>query len=127
MRVQLFNADGRYLKSWTDLGYPYALSFDADRNLWLADGGYDRILKLNRDGKILGTFGEPGRAPGQLAWAHGIAVGPDGKIFVAEVLSWRVQVFRPTTDKPSRAKYIPTSRMFFDHHPSNGWLNTQLK
>ena len=61
----------------------------------MIDGGYDRILELDHNGKIIGALGEPGRAPGQLAWGHFLAVGKDGKIYAAEVLNWRFEVFAP--------------------------------
>ena len=87
----------------------------------MADGGYDRIIELGPDGKILGAIGEPGHAPGQLAWAHFLAVGPDRKLYVADVLNWRFQVFVPTKPTGNIAKYVPTRRMYWESVPSSGW------
>jgi hypothetical protein len=78
----------------------------------MVDGGYDRIIELNQDGKILGALGEPGHAPGQFAWGHFLAVGQDKKIYVADVLNWRFQVFIPTAPSGKLAKYVPSKRMF---------------
>lgn len=87
----------------------------------MIDGGYDRILELDQEGKILGALSEPGRAPGQIAWGHFLAVGKDKKIYVAEVLNWRFEVFAPAPSTGQMAEYVPSRRMFWDRVPSTGW------
>jgi hypothetical protein len=109
------------LKEWTGIGYPYGLFITPDQHVWMIDGGYDRILELDQNGKILGALGEPGRAPGQIGWGHFLAIGKDKKIYAAEVLNWRVQVFAPAAATGKMAKYVPTKRMFYDKAPSSGW------
>jgi len=42
-----------------------------------------------------------------------LAVGKDRKIYVAEVLNWRFQVFQPTTPSGKLAEYVPSKRMFW--------------
>ena len=120
-RIQVFDGDGNFLKQWTGIGYPYGLFITPDQHVWMIDGGYDRILELDQDGKILGALSEPGRAPGQIAWGHFLAVGKDKKIYVAEVLNWRFEVFTPAPSTGQMAKYVPSRRMFWDRVPSTGW------
>ena len=120
-RIQIFDADGTFLREWTEIGYPYGLFITPDQHVWMIDGGFDRIIELNQDGKILGALGEPGHAPGQFAWGHFLAVGKDRKIYVADVLNWRFQVFIPTAPSEKRAKYVPSKRMFWDRVQSTGW------
>jgi DNA-binding beta-propeller fold protein YncE len=120
-RIQIFDADGNFLKEWTGIGYPYGLFISADQHVWMIDGGYDRIVELDQDGKIIGALGEPGHAPGQFAWGHFLAVGKDGKIYAADVLNWRFQVFVPTASSGKMAKYVPSKRMFWDRVASSGW------
>jgi len=120
-RIQIFDADGHFLREWTGIGYPYGLFITPDQHVWMVDGGYDRIVELDPDGRILGAVGEPGHAPGQLAWGHFLAVGPDRKIYVADVLNWRFQVFVPTTPSGKLARYVPSRRMFWDRVESSGW------
>jgi DNA-binding beta-propeller fold protein YncE len=120
-RIQIFDADGNFLRQWTGIGYPYGLFITPDQHVWMIDGGYDRIVELDQDGRILGELGEPGHAPGQLAWGHFLAVGKDGKIFVADVLNWRFQVFVPAASSGKMAKYVPSRRMFWDRVASSGW------
>lgn len=120
-RIQIFDAEGNFLKQWTGIGYPYGLFITPDQHVWMIDGGYDRILELDQSGKILGALGEPGRAPGEIAWGHFLTIGKDKKIYVAEVLNWRVEVFTPTSPSGKMAKYVPSKRMFWDRTTSTGW------
>jgi hypothetical protein len=121
MRIEIFDPDGIFLREWTGVGYPYGLFITPDQHVWMIDGGYDRIVELDSNGKILGAFGEPGHAPGQFAWAHFIAVGKDRSIFTADVLNWRFQVFVPTAPSGAMATYVPSRRMFWDRIESTGW------
>jgi hypothetical protein len=57
--------------------------------------GETRVLKTDRSGKVLGSFGISGRGVGQLAGAHALAVTAQKEIYVAEVFNWRVEKFIP--------------------------------
>ena len=94
-RVQIFDGDGNFLRQWTDVGSPWGLEITPDQHIYMADGYANRVLKLDLEGKILGTLGSPGKAPGQFAFAHHLCAGKDGAIYVAEILNWRVQKFVP--------------------------------
>jgi DNA-binding beta-propeller fold protein YncE len=124
-RIQIFDADGNFIKQWTGIGYPYGLVITPDQHVWMVDGGYDRVVELDQNGKILGAFGEPGHKPGQMAWAHFMAMGPDQTIYVADVLNWRFQVFKRTAPTGSMTKYIPSARMYWGSLPSVGWFEKQ--
>jgi DNA-binding beta-propeller fold protein YncE len=124
-RIQIFDSEGTFLKQWTGIGYPYGLVITPDQHVWMADGGYGRIVELDQDGKILGAFGEPGHKLGQMAWAHFMAMGPDQKIYVADVLNWRFQVFMREASTGAMTKYIPSARMFWGSTPSVGWVSHQ--
>ncbi len=45
-RIQIFDTEGKSLKQSTLIGYPSGLCFGPDGRIWMADGGYDRIVKL---------------------------------------------------------------------------------
>ncbi len=95
-RIQIFDSDGKFLRQWKHVGSPWGLDFGPDESLYMSDGYNDRILKLNRDGKILGALGKHGKLPGQLELCHHLAVGPlTGSLYVAEITNWRVQQFVP--------------------------------
>ncbi len=124
-RIQIFDSEGNFLKQWTGIGYPYGLFITPDQHVWMADGGYDRIIELDQSGKILGAFGEPGHKPGQMAWAHFLAIGPNQAIYVADVLNWRFQVFARTAPNGNTTQYIPSVRKFWGAVPSVGWSSKQ--
>ncbi len=111
-RIQIFDAEGTFLREWPGIGYPYGLTITPDQHVWMADGGYNRVIELDPQGKILGAIGEPGRQPGQFAWAHFLALGPDRTLFVADILNWRVHVFKPAPASGRMASYVPTVRRF---------------
>jgi DNA-binding beta-propeller fold protein YncE len=92
-RVQVFDADGRFLAKWTGIGSPWGLYYaPKEEAIFMCDGRYDRILKLNLEGQVLGVLSEYGKAAGKLDYAHSIAVDPeDGALYTAEIKTWRVQ------------------------------------
>jgi hypothetical protein len=59
----------------------------------MVDGTNNRVVKLNLDGKILGTLGSFGKGPGKFDAAHHITVDSEGSIYVVEIRNWRVQKF----------------------------------
>jgi hypothetical protein len=62
----------------------------------MADAVAGRILKINRDGKVVEELRGPGPGRGRHFDPHQIAVGNDGSIYTAEVLGWRAQKFPPS-------------------------------
>lgn len=87
----------------------------------MVDDGFDRVIELDAQGKILGALGSPGHAPGQFAWGHFLDFAPDGKLFVADVLNWRFQVFAPTAPSGKLADYVPGERRFYGFKESEGY------
>ena len=74
-------------------GAPWAICITPGPNqvLYSSDAYPGRIYKLSLDGKVLGVIGEGGRQLKQFAWIHEIACPSENVLFVAELLSWRVQ------------------------------------
>jgi DNA-binding beta-propeller fold protein YncE len=94
-RIQVFDAQGKFLAQWRNAGEPWGLYFVARENaIYMCDGRNNRIVKLNLDGQVLGAYGEYGKQPGQLDFAHNIAVDSTGAIYVTEIKNWRVQKFQ---------------------------------
>jgi len=92
-RIQVFDSGGKFLAQWKHVGSPWGLDLTPDQRLYMADGRANRVLVLNLDGQILGSLGGPGKAPGQFAYAHALAVSKGGDIYTAEILNWRAQKF----------------------------------
>ena len=93
VRNKVFDAEGKFLSQWTHVGSPWGLALTAGEELFLCDGHANRVLKLKLDGQVLGIFGAPGRVAGRLDFAHHLAVGPHGSVYIAEIKNWRVQKF----------------------------------
>lgn len=78
---------------------PRGIAMAADGSLYVADSLNNRIQHLRQDGTVLqawGTFADvsKGAAPGGTfnePW--GVAVAPDGSVFVADTWNYRVQKF----------------------------------
>ena len=64
-----------------------------DDIIYVVDSGGDRIHKLTLGGKFWGTFGSKGSGKGQFSHPHDICIGPDGRIYVADHINHRIQVF----------------------------------
>jgi DNA-binding beta-propeller fold protein YncE len=76
--------------------YPTNVALAADGSLYITYGyGNARVHKFSRDGRHLLSWGEPGTGPGQFRLPHGIAVGPDGTVVVADRENGRLQFFSP--------------------------------
>lgn len=103
-RIQIFSSEGKFLKMWKSeaLGRPWGLAIGSNGLLYVADGGdmrsappeRNRVVILDLQGKIRETFGSFGSYDGQFYWAHDIAVGGDGALYVCDVnVGMRVQKF----------------------------------
>jgi DNA-binding beta-propeller fold protein YncE len=92
-RIQVFDADGNYVRESRHPGTPCGLFISSDQHLWLAHGHAGQVIKLDLDGKVLGVAGKQGKGLGQFGEAHFIALGPKDEVYVADTLNWRVQKF----------------------------------
>jgi DNA-binding beta-propeller fold protein YncE len=56
-------------------------------------GGDARVLKFDKTGKFIKSWGGKGKAPGQFEVAHGIAIDARGLLWVADRENQRIQIF----------------------------------
>jgi hypothetical protein len=103
-RLQLFDADGKFLEEWTDIARPCEMVTDADLNVYVAEIGYKigmwpgidpptpdatgaRVSIFDRKGRLLARWGggEHPSAPGDFVAAHDIWVDSRGDLYVCEV------------------------------------------
>ena len=101
-RVQKFDFDGKHLASIPVLPYPgrhrrrrgrkaVHRPFPGERPQQGEIRGSS--LRLRREGKFVREFGKTGKGDGELDFAGGVAIGPDGNVYVADQTNRRVQVF----------------------------------
>lgn len=70
------------------------MTWDAADNTYISDGYINsRVVKLDRNGDWIMSWGEPGSGPGQFSVPHSIASDAAGKIYVADRGNRRIQVF----------------------------------
>ncbi|MBL8793532.1 MAG: hypothetical protein JNM56_06490 [Planctomycetia bacterium] len=92
-RVQLFDADGKFLAQWKDSGAPYGLFLKGNGQLLVADGRANEVRLLDDQGKPVNRWGAKGTGAGQFQMPHWVAVDAQGALYVAEVTGQRVQKF----------------------------------
>jgi DNA-binding beta-propeller fold protein YncE len=93
-RIQVFQKDGTFVKETFIAkktlgdGSVWDIAFSKDpqqRYLYLADGKNEKVYNLDRDTlKILTSFGDGGRQPGQFFGVHSIATDSKGNIYTTE-------------------------------------------
>ena len=98
-RLQIFDAQGKFLDQWTNIRQPAYVLISADnKSVWVASNGEDRIAKYDMNGVLQTYWGVHGRFPGWIDDFHHFAVDPTGILYVADAFNNRVQKFVPRPD-----------------------------
>ncbi len=78
-----------------------AVAVDTSGNMYLTDSSAARVVKLDKNGHYVTSWGSVGSGPGQFSNLYagsavmGIAVGPNGHVYVSDTWNGRVQEFTP--------------------------------
>jgi hypothetical protein len=64
-----------------------------DGSIYVYDRQVPAIRKYDANGKFVRTIGRKGRGPGEYLNGGGLAVGPDGKVYLWDTGNWRVNVY----------------------------------
>lgn len=84
-------------------GKPQDVAFLPDGSVLVADGLINaRIVKLDRNGKYLTSWGGKGTGPGQFSNVHAVEVDKKGHVYAADRAGKRVEVF------DENGKYLAT-------------------
>ena len=107
-RVQVFDSNRNYVRTigitgttgngfdrFSDWGLD-RLAVDSQNRVYITDGGNNRVQVFDSTGVYLTTIGGSwGMRTGQLRGPSGIAIGPDGSLYVADSDNHRIQKFAP--------------------------------
>ena len=102
------------------LNQPNDIAIAANGDVFVAQGhtpgarGDARVLKFDRTGKFLKSWGGKGKEPGQFDVAHGIVIDPAGLLWVMDRENQRVEVFdqEGTFVREMKYKGLPCSVAF---------------
>lgn len=79
---------------WGTFNRPTDVAWDREGNVFVADGyNNSRVVKIDKHGRWVKTWGERGTNPGQFNTLHSIANDDAGNIYVADRSNRRIQVF----------------------------------
>jgi DNA-binding beta-propeller fold protein YncE len=98
-RIQVLDADGRFLTEWTDADRPITVRFAGNSLFVLSNLDADRgiVRRLDLNGKVLDSFPtKPTETTEDFEWPHGMAVADGGRdVYVGFTLTGRrVQRYR---------------------------------
>lgn len=72
---------------------PDDIAFASSGDIYVADAGNGRIVRLAADGSFKAQWGRKGSKEGEFAAAHGIGIDAEDRIYVADRGNDRIQVF----------------------------------
>jgi len=92
--------DGKNTATATRPGAPFNrptnLAVGPRGDLYVSDGyGNCRVHQFSPAGELKRSWGTAGQGPGEFFLPHGIAVHPDGRVFVCDRENDRIQIFSP--------------------------------
>ena len=98
--IYAFTLDGNFVHKFGiharcdsgQLGSPCSITADCNGYIIVAEYGNNCVSIFDEDGNCLYCFGSPGCAPGEFQKPHGIALSPNGSIYVSDSNN-RVQIF----------------------------------
>jgi DNA-binding beta-propeller fold protein YncE len=93
-RIELFNTDGTFQSEWKYNAMVCGIYLHDDGFMYITTGFDGEFAKLDMTGKLLGSLGSPGNGNGQFGEAHYLVLDADANVYVADVVTRRVQKYQ---------------------------------
>ena len=96
--IYTFTLDGQCTNTFTATGIiqlrePYSVTTDSDGLILIADTCNHTLLICDEVGNCIYCFGSQGSDEGEFNHPHGIAVAPNGNIYINDTCNKRIQIF----------------------------------
>lgn len=98
-RIQIFDANGKYLDEWDNINQPSYIHITKDGYVWVVSGPGNRLAKYDMNGRLLTYWGTYGTGPGEFDDPHDMTVDAAGNLYVAIFSGQKVGVEK-FTPKP---------------------------
>jgi DNA-binding beta-propeller fold protein YncE len=105
-RVNVFDRQGRYLKSFGSIGKQYGqfarpkeIAVDRDGNVYVVDTAFGNFQIFSPEGALLLFVGDRSErdGPARYMLPSGIAVDEDGRVYVVDQWFRKIEVYRPAS------------------------------
>jgi DNA-binding beta-propeller fold protein YncE len=100
-RIQIFDADGRFVKMFGTLGdtpgslnRPKGIGVDSQGHIYVVDASFNNFQIFDEDGQLLLFVGQGGGDAGEFFLPAGLFIDDRDRIYVADQGNSRVQVFQ---------------------------------
>ena len=82
------------LRAAGPFNHPTEMIAHPNGDIYVSDGYRNaRVHRFTRDGRLVKSWGRPGKAEGEFHLPHSIASDPEGKLYVADRSNKRIQIF----------------------------------
>ena len=116
-RVQVFTEEGKFVEQWANLCQPWTVRITADDEVYICGASPSQwraedvqlgippkdqiVMKFDTTGRVLAWWRFPqgpdkadmGVKPGELSWVHGLAIDPQGNLYLGDIMGQRAQRF----------------------------------
>lgn len=72
---------------------PTDVGFDGAGNIYVTDGGNNRIVKFTSSGKLITAWGSKGIEAGQFDLPHAVLIDKNNQVYIADRNNKRIQIF----------------------------------
>jgi DNA-binding beta-propeller fold protein YncE len=96
------HSDTGAVKNWlverpgAPFNHPTEMMPHPNGDIYVTDGYRNcRVHRFTRDGRLVKSWGTPGKGEGQFHLPHSIAIDADGRLYIADRANKRFQIFTP--------------------------------